>query len=144
MDEQTIMLLIGIHMLICAIGCIIFAEVNRHNINCKRCETCTNVKVTSNHSICYQCKDGSKYESKEMQAERAELYQYRGLGSVTYLKAMKATFILRLYARKVEADKKTDAWMLCPSCKKELNGELWEAAYCPDCGQKLDWRLNDD
>ena len=35
----------------------------------------------------------------------------------------------------------------CPNCEYEFNSELrneYEIRYCPNCGQKLDWRENDD
>lgn len=37
------------------------------------------------------------------------------------------------------------AFGMCPNCEYEFNSELryeYEIRYCPNCGQKLDWREN--
>lgn len=38
------------------------------------------------------------------------------------------------------------AFGACPNCEYEFNSELrneYEIRYCPNCGQKLDWRTDD-
>ena len=37
------------------------------------------------------------------------------------------------------------AFGACPNCEYEFNSELrneYEIRYCPNCGQKLDWRID--
>lgn len=37
------------------------------------------------------------------------------------------------------------AFGMCPNCEYEFNSELrneYEIRYCPNCGQKLDWRID--
>lgn len=37
------------------------------------------------------------------------------------------------------------AFGMCPNCEYEFNSELrneYEIRYCPNCGQKLDWRTD--
>lgn len=36
-----------------------------------------------------------------------------------------------------------DEW-ICPHCSSRYEVEYDEHAYCPNCGQKIDWRVPDD
>lgn len=61
--------------------------------------------------------------------------------------------LLRDIPRKVlyEGDGYADGYIVydmarCPNCDRvfDEDQDTWEATYCPDCGQRLDWEANND
>lgn len=66
-----------------------------------------------------------------------EVQKYRKIGTMEECRAA----MEKQTARKATTNHSwTHYHFFCPVCKKEVN----DMKYCPSCGQKLDWRDEDD
>ena len=86
-----------------------------------------------------ECEDISKVQIALKVAREAleEIQQYRAIGTIEEIKALKKKSI----PRKIKGIRFEEA--ICPRCESELFDTYWAFGgihYCSNCGQKLDWQ----
>lgn len=93
--------------------------------------------------ICVNCDHKDEY----IEELEAEIEQYRAIGTLEECRAAmeKQTAKRPDYEGDGYADGHLvyDTW-ICPCCGKHYEVDYDEYDFCPDCGQKLDWRASDE
>ena len=93
--------------------------------------------------ICVNCDHKDEY----IEELEAEVEEYRAIGTLEECRAAmeKQTAKRPDYEGDGYADGHLvyDTW-ICPCCGKHYEVDYDEYDFCPDCGQKLDWRASDE
>lgn len=93
--------------------------------------------------ICVNCDHKDEY----IEELEAEVEEYRAIGTLEECRAAmeKQTEKRPDYEGDGYADGHLvyDTW-ICPCCGKHYEVDYDEYDFCPDCGQKLDWRASDE
>lgn len=111
------------------------------------------MKAQAGIEVCEECNafpmDSSTCEDVAKEGYKAleEVREYRKLGTLAQVK--EATEKNKPKKPDYEGDGYSDGeiaydtW-ICPNCgvKYEVDYEVYD--YCPDCGQKIDWSVNDE
>ena len=95
--------------------------------------------------------DVLKSRCEQEMRDLEELQEYRKLGTLEELKAMKKTLTAKKPdLQQIEVDCYEHDCYECPECgsfigyANECKEENYQVSYCENCGQKLNWNVFDD
>ena len=95
------------------------------------------LKLLSNKEEFGKWLERGRWIAKKCDEINRELEQYRAIGTIEEIKALKEKSV----PRKIKGIRFKEA--ICPNCETELFETYWAFGgihYCSNCGQKLDWQ----
>lgn len=95
------------------------------------------MQIEDNKNECKFTEDDYAANKMALQALE-EVQQYREIGTVEECRDA----VERLKAKRPDGGMDIDGkdYLICPNCCAIVADGEWTAKFCPDCGQKLDWR----